>query len=71
MVCILIEETENLRKPRIYYEQECRVEMASIAIDEEIADSPSESPNSAYQLDPTGLSLNTTALDQAVDSMLL
>ena len=47
------------------------VEMASIAIDEEIADSPSESPNSAYQLDPTGLSLNTTALDQAVDSMLL
>ena len=39
MVCILIEETENLRKPRIYYEQECRVEMASIAIDEEISNS--------------------------------
>ena len=39
MVCILIEETENLRRHSIYYEQECRVEMASIAIDEEISNS--------------------------------
>jgi hypothetical protein len=46
-------------------------EMASIAIDEEVPDSHSESPISASQLDLTGLSLNTTALDQAVDSMLL
>ena len=46
------------------------VEMASIAIDQEITDSPSETPNSSYQLDPTGLSINTTALVQAVDSRL-
>jgi len=45
------------------------VEMASI-LEENIPESPSQSPISASQLDLTGLSLNTTALDNAVSSLL-
>lgn len=45
------------------------VEMASI-LEENIPESPSRSPISASQLDLTGLSLNTTALDNAVSSLL-
>merc|ERR1719186_1916513 len=44
--------------------------MATI-VNEEALDSPTNSPNSASQLDLTGLSVNTTALNHAVDSILL
>jgi len=47
------------------------VEIASIITEEYAPDSLLESPNSATHLDLTGLSLNTTALNQAVDSMLM
>jgi len=47
------------------------VEMASIVSEEDVPPLDSASPISASQLDLTGLSLNTTALDQAVDTVLL
>jgi len=47
------------------------IEMASIAIEEDVPQMVSASPTSASQLDLTGLSLNTTALNHAVDTVLL
>jgi len=47
------------------------IEMASIAFEEDVPQLVSASPTSASQLDLTGLSLNTTALNHAVDTVLL
>jgi len=47
------------------------IEMASIAFEEDVPQLVSASPSSASQLDLTGLSLNTTALNHAVDTVLL
>jgi len=45
------------------------IEMGSI-VEEELSEIPN-SPNSASQVDLTGLTVNSTALDQALDSVLL
>merc|ERR1711963_984536 len=45
--------------------------MARIAIEEDVPQMESASPTSASQLDLTGLSLNSTALNHAVDTVLL